>query len=189
MNIFVGSTNPVKCNAVKIVAQEQWPKAIVEGFEVLSGISEQPRTDEETRQGARNRAIAAFEIGITKNSKLQKSNVLGVGLEGGIHLLDGELWSTVWVAVVDAQQQYYESNGARFKIPKTIAELLAAGEEMGPAVSKLFAGANIKQQQGAIGVITRNFVDRTEEYASIAKLALGLWFGREWEQDIQTTKT
>ncbi|MDA1079099.1 MAG: inosine/xanthosine triphosphatase [bacterium] len=177
MKIAVGSTNPVKLNAVRLAAQGQWPDVIVTGFEVPSGVSEQPRSDEETRQGARNRAAAALEAG-------GNTTDLGLGLEGGIHIYEGELWSTVWVVLIDQAGEYYESNGARFKLPKIIADKLAAGAEMGPAVSQLFATDNIKQKQGAIGVITRGFVDRTTEYASIAKLALGLWFGRDWEQDI-----
>ncbi|NCN82694.1 MAG: DUF84 family protein [Candidatus Pacebacteria bacterium] len=178
MKIAVGSTNPVKLNAVRVAAQGQWPDVVVAGFEVQSGVSEQPRSDEETRQGACARAQAALTAG-------GKTTQLGLGLEGGVHTFNGELWSTVWAAVLDTAGNYYESNGARFKLPKVIADKLAAGAEMGPAVSALFAGDNIKQKQGAIGVITRNFVDRTTEYASIAKLALGLWFGRDWEQDIK----
>jgi non-canonical (house-cleaning) NTP pyrophosphatase len=39
---------------------------------------------------------------------------------------------------------------------------------------------DVRSKQGMIGVVTGGFVDRTEEYSSIAKLALGLWYGREW---------
>ena len=181
MTIAVGSTNPVKLNAVRLAAQGHWPGLVVIGFDVQSGVSEQPQSDEETRQGARTRAQAALAAGGAETK-------LGIGLEGGIHRFNGELWSTVWAAVVDKAGTYYESNGARFRLPNVIADKLAAGAEMGPAVSSLCAGDNIKQKQGAIGVITRNFVDRTTEYASIAKLALGLWYGREWEQDIRLQK-
>nr|MBP7768851.1 DUF84 family protein [Candidatus Woesebacteria bacterium] len=99
--------------------------------------------------------------------------------------LDGELWSTVWVVVVDQTGQCYESNGARFKIPSIIAQKIQAGGEMGPVVSDLVGGADVKRGSGAIGVITRGFVDRTEEYTGIAKLALGLWYGREWQRDLR----
>ena len=186
MNIFVGSTNPVKLAAVTSAAQGQWSEVVVEGMAVPSGVSEQPRSDEETRRGARNRALAALIQGETKSPQKNGTTLLGLGLEGGIFLFDGELWSIVWVAVIDGHHQYYESSGACFKLPARIAEPLAAGGEMGPVVSQLFAGVDIKRQQGTIGVITRNFVDRAEEYASIAKLALGLWYGREWEQTIKT---
>jgi non-canonical (house-cleaning) NTP pyrophosphatase len=49
-------------------------------------------------------------------------------------------------------------------------------------MDELLQASNTKQAGGAIGVITRNFVDRTEEYTGIAKMALGLWYGRNWEE-------
>lgn len=175
MTIAVGSTNPVKINAVTIAASETWPNVQVEGVDVASGINEQPFSDEETRLGARNRAQAAKE---------QASADLGLGLEGGVMYLENdELWSTVWVAVWDGSD-FYESSGARFKVPDIIAGPIRQGAEMGLVLSELFDGADVKRQHGAIGVITNNFVDRTEEYSAIAKLAIGLWYGRNWENQL-----
>ncbi len=119
----------------------------------------------------------------TSNSEL----ILGVGLEGGVFEEEnGELWSTVWATVIDKEGRLFESNGARFKVPTSIATKILSGGEMGPIVSKMFDGADIKRQQGAIGVITNHFVDRTEEYSMIVKLALGLWYGRDWEKQLRT---
>ena len=189
MHLFVGSTNPVKINAVTTAASETWPDVQVMGFDVPSGIAAQPRTDLETRTGARNRALAALDEGVSFLKKDQKRirtlEVLGVGLEGGVFEQEGEVWSTVWVAVVDIDGVFYESNGARFKVPDLIAEPILAGEEMGPIVNKLFGGADVRRTNGAIGVITNNFVDRTEEYGAIAKMALGLWYGRDWEKSLR----
>ena len=190
MIIAVGSTNPVKINAVTVAASATWPQVRVEGVEVGSGVSEQPMSDEETRLGAQNRAKIVFEqmsqkLASENANNLQKSpQLLAIGLEGGVFQgKDNHLWSTVWAAVWD-NQQLYEANGARFKVPSIIADPILAGGEMGPILSELFAGADIKRTNGAIGIITQNFVDRTEEYTAIAKLALGLWYGREWEKTI-----
>lgn len=189
MHLFVGSTNPVKINAVTTASSETWPDVQVMGFDVPSGIAAQPRTDLETRTGARNRALAALDEGVSFLKKDQKrirsQEVLGVGLEGGVFEQDGEVWSTVWAAVVDMDGVFYESNGARFKVPALIAEPILAGEEMGPIVNKLFGGTDVRRTNGAIGVITNNFVDRTEEYGAIAKMALGLWYGRDWEKSLR----
>lgn len=185
MYLFVGSTNPVKINAVTNAASETWPDVVVHGYEVPSGINEQPMSDEETRLGATNRAQAALEAGLTQ-SNADSNQALGIGLEGGVTQLDGELWSTVWVVVVDKDGTITESNGARFKVPDVIAQPILAGGEMGPVVSQLFGRDDIKQKQGAIGVITQGFVDRTEEYTGIAKLALGLWYGRNWPEDMKS---
>ncbi|PIY80732.1 MAG: inosine/xanthosine triphosphatase [Candidatus Pacebacteria bacterium CG_4_10_14_0_8_um_filter_42_14] len=182
MKLFVGSTNPVKLNAARVAAEKKWPDVEIISCEVESGISEQPLTDEETRKGARNRAIASLA---TKVDESRSDEALGIGLEGGVFTRENnELWSTVWVAVADSLGNIYESNGARFRVPEAIAESIRAGEEMGPVVSRMFGGRDVRSTNGAIGIITRDFVDRTEEYAAIAKMALGIWYGRKWQEDL-----
>lgn len=190
MNIFVGSTNPVKINAVTIAIAEKFPEAKVSGIPVKSNVASQPRSDDETRKGAINRAHAAFEKAHLDKRNSDKNSILGVGLEGGVFENEaGELWSTVWVCVVDSDGNTYESCGARFKIPESIAQPIKEGGEMGPVVDKILGGESVRQKGGAIGVITKNFLDRTEEYTIIAKMALGLWFGRNWQQELKTVTT
>lgn len=180
MHIYVGSTNPVKINAVTSAASEKWPEVQVEGVEVKSGVPEQPLSDEVTKQGAANRARAALKLGELAGHNDQ---ILGVGLEGGAFINDQDvMWSTVWAAVVDTAGNLHFANGARFKVALSVAERIRVGEEMGPIMADLLGDDDIKKKQGMIGVITQGFVDRTEEYASLAKLALGLWYGRDWQQ-------
>lgn len=189
MHLFVGSTNPVKINAVTTAASETWSDVVVIGKDVPSGIAAQPFSDEETRIGARNRATSALDEGVsqfkTEKQRIRAAEILGVGLEGGVFKFDGELWSTVWAAVTDLDGNWYESNGARFKVPDKIARPILAGEEMGTVVNRFFKGQDVRRTNGAIGVITNNFVDRTEEYGAIAKMALGLWYGRDWDKRLR----
>ena len=186
MHIFVGSTNPVKINAVIQAASETWPDVKVEGIEVESGIADQPRSDEETKQGSMNRArnvlAKASEMAKERNQQDDTHDLtLGVGLEGGVFENDqGEMWSTVWVSVADQQGNVFSSNGARFLVPSVVANRIRQGEEMGPIIAEVVGEYDVRSKQGMIGVITQNFVDRTEEYMSIAKMALGLWYGRNW---------
>lgn len=181
MIVFVGSTNPVKINAVKFACQEKYPNVQIIGREVASQVSSQPMSDDETKKGAINRATAVLKFGQTE---FPNEELLGVGLEGGVTEIDGQLWSTVWVAVVDQQSNIYLSNGARFPVPEIIAQPIRNGGEMGPVVNKIVGGHNIRQKEGMIGVITQNFVNRTEEYSGIAKMALGLWYGRNWQKGL-----
>lgn len=192
-HVFVGSTNPVKINAVIIAASEHWPKIQVEGLSVSSKVSDQPISRQETKTGAINRAKAVFTQGLQSlkklNKQVNKNKILGLGLEGGVITDDnGEMWSQVWGAVVDSEGQLFLASGAGFKIDPIVADKIRQGKEMGPVMSRLFAGRNIRQQEGLIGVITNKFVDRTEEYSAIAKLALGLWYGRDWKQSLPSTK-
>lgn len=213
MHIFVGSTNPVKLNAVIAASSEQWPEVKVLGFEVASGVSDQPWGDEETKLGAENRARAALAAGMkttfdttsrsrtsaTSNASdqsaqlLKKSDppvtmsdeIIGIGMEGGVfEEKDGELWNTVWTCVVDPSGKAVFANGERFHLPESLSRLIRAGKEMGPAMDELIGTTNIKHQGGMIGAITLNFIDRTEMYTGLAKLAVGLWFGRDWEKKL-----
>ncbi|MDH5533129.1 MAG: inosine/xanthosine triphosphatase [Candidatus Pacebacteria bacterium] len=191
MLIFVGSKNPVKINSVINAGSEAWPELKVVGIDVPSGINEQPMSDDETRQGAENRAKFVLKDGLKTLSKkeIQENTILGIGLEGGVfEKIKGELWSTVWATVVDQKGNLFESNGARFKVPNIIADRILAGEEMGPIMGSFFSDPNLKQKQGAIGAITKGFIDRTEEYTIIVKLALGLYFGQGWDKEITSTK-
>lgn len=184
-HIFVGSTNPVKINAVIAAASETWPEVKVVGYPALSEVSDQPRGDEETRLGAQNRAKNALKLAIKSNIP-PHSQVLGVGLEGGVVELADGMYSTVWVCVLDNHGTMTEANGARFKVPEQIASVIRKGGEMGPVVEQLVGESDVRQKQGMIGVITNGFVDRTEEYSGITKMALGLWYGYNWNTDLQT---
>jgi inosine/xanthosine triphosphatase len=186
MHIFVGSTNPIKVNSVTNAATETWPDVKVRGLDVPSGIPDQPYGDEQTKEGAQNRAERALERGLIELDSQQsdEDQVLGIGMEGGVFDYHNELWSTVWVAVVDVDGNQHLANGARFKVPEQIAIPMQKGVEMGDIVDKLFHQKDVRQKEGAIGVITENFIDRTEEYTGIAKLALGLWYGRNWHANL-----
>jgi inosine/xanthosine triphosphatase len=189
--IFVGSTNPVKTKAVSAAIYAQWPQAEVQGFETESGVSSQPMDDEETRKGSLNRSKSALIQGQKwlKEAGRETDQILGIGLEGGVFVTaNGELWSTVWIVVTDLQGNQTSANGARFKVPEIIAQKIRFGGEMGPVVSELVEKADIRKKEGMIGIITSGFVNRTEEYTGITKLAIGLWYGRDWQKQIKTSK-
>ncbi|MDQ3008709.1 MAG: inosine/xanthosine triphosphatase [bacterium] len=184
MIIFVGSQNPVKIAAVSQAAAALKPQAVT-GFAVPSNVSEQPMTDPETRQGAYNRAMAAMVEGKKTLVPESKTTLLAIGLEGGVTKNeDGELWSTVWASVVDEEGKRFEANGGRVRIPEPIAAAILSGGEMGPIMEKMMGIDNLKHKQGMFGIITNNFVDRTSEYSTIAKIALGLWYGQGWDESL-----
>ncbi|RLG70112.1 MAG: inosine/xanthosine triphosphatase, partial [Candidatus Iainarchaeum archaeon] len=61
MLIAVGTTNPVKIEAVRSAIQKLWHNAKVQGIYAESGVSYQPKGDEEAIRGAINRAKSALE--------------------------------------------------------------------------------------------------------------------------------
>lgn len=184
MTVFVGSTNPVKLHAVQLALRDVYPDAQVLGFETESGVGDQPLSDEETMLGARNRARAALAAGQVAHPEV--TDVLGLGLEGGVFSTkqDG-MWSTVWVVVADPAGQLYEANGARVRVSEVIAQRIRDGQEMGPIMQQLTGISDVRKKQGMFGIITNNYVDRTEAYSAIAKCAIGLWYGRDWDASLK----
>jgi inosine/xanthosine triphosphatase len=187
MIIVVGSANPVKINAVvAAIAGTPLAASEVHGFEVASGVPAQPWGNSETRQGALNRAQAALLQG-NHHFPQSSDQTLAVGFEGGVQEFDGQVWSTVWCSVLDGSGQHFEANGAMFRIPEPIATKMRAGGELGPIVDELTKDSQVSRKGGAIGLVTSAFVTRTEEYTGIAKMALGLWYGRDWQAGLPVT--
>lgn len=184
-HFFVGSTNPAKLNAVRQAIEQHYPQAEVIGFDVQSGVSDQPFSDEETLEGSENRARAAFAAGITAHPKLTPETCLGVGLEGGVLEWRGEMWTTVWVTVVDSFGKTYSGNGARIKVPLVVAEPIHQGTEMGVVMEQLSGKLDVRKGQGMFGIVTQDFVSRVEEYSAIAKFTIGLWYGKEWQNNLK----
>jgi inosine/xanthosine triphosphatase len=186
-HLFVGSTNPVKLQAAHLATQHHWPELIIQGFDIVSAVAAQPLTDAETRAGATHRARMALKHGLNHLtlSDSTSSAMLGIGMEGGVYRRGKEIWNTVWICVVDdpsLSAPVYESNGAHFKLPSNIGQPILQGQEMAAVFSNLFDGADIRSTIGAIGALTNQYITRAEEYAAICALAIGLWYGRSWQE-------
>lgn len=158
MRIAVGSGNPVKRDAV----QEALPEATVESVSVESGVSEQPWGDDETIQGARNRAERA----------LGDDHDLGVGLEGGVAEQESGLFLIMWAAATDCDRIEL-GGGPRLRLPGDVAARLHEGEELGPVMDDLLDTSGVAENQGAAGVLTDGVTDRTEALRTATAGALG----------------
>ena len=162
MIIIVGSTNQTKINAVKTV----FPEADIHARTVDAEVSSQPKTDEETRQGAINRAIASQRI---------SSNGFGVGLEGGVYQ-DKETWYLCsWGAWKGPEGPTFVAGGARIPIPTIISDGIQQGIELGEWMEQLTHHENIGQSLGTIGVLTNQYIDRTTMFVEIVKMLRGQW--------------
>lgn len=163
--LIVASKNPVKINASLSAFKEVFLSTsfLVDGISVSSGVSAQPMSDEETFQGAINRAVKARETYPIAN--------FWVGLEGGVEEIGGETRSVVW-AVVLSKDQIGKAKTASFILPPKMAEMIKGGMEMGDADDMIFGTVNSKQKLGAIGLLTNGVIDRTKLYKDGVILAL-----------------
>ena len=165
--IVVGTLNPVKITAVHQAFKKVWPDINWEigGLKVSSGVSSQPMTPSESITGARNRARAALNLDMTAQ--------YGVGLEGGLELVDSWWFDCGWCVVVDRKGQESISSSARIPTPQSIMTHVLQGKELGDVIDLLNGRSNIKQQEGHVGVLTNKLVSRTDIYLDAVIIALG----------------
>lgn len=164
--IIVASQNPVKTQAVLRGFQRMFPEQefTVQTVSVPSGVSRQPCTDAETLQGAANRAEAA-------SRQLPQAD-FWAGVEGGVEETpEGEILAFAWVVVRDSRCVGQGRTGA-FYLPPRVAELVRQGKELGEADDIVFGRVNSKQENGAVGLLTGDVIDRAQLYAHAVVLAL-----------------
>ncbi|MBD7935498.1 MULTISPECIES: DUF84 family protein [Cytobacillus] len=163
MKIYIGSKNPTKVQAVKNIFIEN---SEVIAVDVASNVAKQPMTDQETIQGAINRAKGALYEG---------DGVIGIGLEGGVQQTDYGLFLCNWGALAVEGHTPIVAGGARILLPDSIAQRLIEGEELGPVMDDFTNKNNIRSQEGAIGVFTANEINREEMFTHLVKLLYGQW--------------
>ena len=165
INVVVGSKNPIKIKCTQLAFAQAFPDYIVdvEGVSVPSGVSDQPMTDLETWQGAKNRTLKA---------KTQFTNAdYWVGIEGGIEDSNSKMEAFAWVYILSADKNG-EARTATFQLPKKIQALVRKGIELGVADDMVFNRKNSKQTNGAVGILTKDLIDRADYYQPAVVLAL-----------------
>jgi inosine/xanthosine triphosphatase len=162
--VAVGSKNPVKIAAVRVVLQQVAPSAELSSASVPSGVPDQPFGDEETIRGALTRASAVREL-------LEAD--YGVGLEGGIvELADGSMRTCAWAAVVARDGRHGVGGSLAMPLPDSVAKLIRSGIELGDAMDQLTRQEKTKHGAGAVGILTAGLVDRQRAYEVLVAYAL-----------------
>nr|WP_321354888.1 inosine/xanthosine triphosphatase [uncultured Draconibacterium sp.] len=163
MKIVVASKNPVKINATESGFSTYFDVVEVQGVSVESGVSDQPKSDEETLKGALNR------VGNARNEFRDAD--FWVGIEGGLSMNSLEIEAFAWI-VITSGEKTGKARTTSFQLPVKVAELIAEGYELGHANDILFKQENSKQKTGAVGLLTGNKINRTALYKQAVQLAL-----------------
>ena len=161
MKFILGSENQAKKRAVSRIVERYIENSTVSSASVPSGVNAQPMTEEETRQGAINRAVAAAQ------------GAYGVGLEGGVHMIAGTMYLCNWGALVTPEGQLFTAAGAQIPLPQALAEEIRNGKELGDAVDQYFKKQNIRMSEGAMGMLTAQVVPRDALFEHIMQLLIG----------------
>lgn len=160
MDIVIGSQNKTKITAVRRV----FSNAAIYSKDVPSDVSKQPIGDEETRRGAMNRAEYA------QNSK-QRS--VGIGLEGGVTYVAGQLYLCNWGALQTSDGSIFTAAGARITLPEMFKEELDKGMELSDIMNAYTKQEDIRNHEGAIGIFTNNLIDRSALFVHVVTLLKG----------------
>jgi inosine/xanthosine triphosphatase len=163
--IVVASTNPVKAQAAIEGFSAMFPaeEFTVEPLQAVPSISVQPMSDVETLAGALERARMVRDAAPAAD--------YWVGIEGGAEPRDGQLGVFAWVVVLDRERQGQGRSG-EFFLPEKVAGLVRSGVELGEADDRVFGRSNSKQQNGAVGLLTADVVDRAGLYVPAVIFAL-----------------
>lgn len=156
--ITVGSLNETKVQAVRSVYPDSF-NVIGRNVEVM--ISEQPMSDQETRQGAIERAKACSG----------KDNI-GIGLEGGIMVIEGTLYLCSWGALAEGSR-IVTASGARLALPDSFYASLLEGRELKDVMDSYTERSGVSHKEGAVGVFTNGLLSRTSMFSHIVQLLEG----------------
>lgn len=164
--IIVASANPIKIETALNGFKRMFPrqKFEIQGYETQSGVSDQPITEEETLQGALNRA--------SKVRETHRDGDFYVGIESGLEEYEGRLKSFGWVVVINKAGKFGEGRTGTFFLPPRVADLISQGYELGEADDIVFGMTNSKQSKGAIGILTGGVLSRASFYETAVITAL-----------------
>lgn len=169
LTIAVGSKNDAKNLAVRTAFEKAFPDVFIttEGYDVNSGIANQPTTDEESIQGAINRARNALLV--------NPSADYGVGLEGNTVTILGTMYLHGWVAIIhkdDDTPGIGHSSG--IELPEHLKNGIEAGGELGPMLQEMLDDEEntIRHTLGTNGVLSGGLYTREQEFIDATIVAL-----------------
>jgi len=162
IKVYVGSQNPVKAEAVKIVFSRAIGAVEVELVEVDPGVPSEP-FGEEIAQGAVRRARQALRDGD-----------FGVGIEAGL------VWNEVlrtyfdvqFCAILDREGRLTVGHGPGFVYPPQVIEVVKRGRAVGEVMGELTGIPEIGRREGSVGYLSKGLLTRREltEQAVLAAL-------------------
>ncbi len=167
--IAVGSKNQAKNLAVETAFKKAFPDYEIktQGFDVESGIADQPTTDEESIQGALNRAHSALAQLATAQ--------YGVGLEGNTVSIAGRMYLHGWVAIVEKGAPVEGiGHSSGLELPEYLKKGIEAGKELGPMFQEMLGDDDntIRHTQGTNGVLSGGLYTREQEFIDATTVAL-----------------
>lgn len=146
-----------------------------------SGVADMPLSLDELMTGAKNRTKKLNNILKMENRPAD----FYIGLEGGFFIkFDSDRINPVvflesWVYVFDGTYGYWGSSGA-IEVPQKISDkILTSGQELGVVIDKVMHQTGIRSNQGTVGILTDNLINRQDFFESALKFALAPFYNSE----------
>jgi inosine/xanthosine triphosphatase len=154
MRIVVGSENPVKLTATHQAFTKFYDDVEVLPAAVTSGVNPFPMTQQEILKGATTRVEAAWASLSTAD--------FAVGIEGGVHRLNDRVLIQGFAAVKQASVIGLGASVA-FEVSHTLLAFLdPASDESKSTIDSMFNRKQLFQNEGLVGVLTKNRLTRTQ---------------------------
>lgn len=168
MKIIVASKNPIKVEAVKEILRDYPDLSCYEviGIETNSGVSKQPKSLEETVQGAINRARTAFN-----------NCIYSFGIESGLMVVPRTRTGSMdfcACAIYDGKN-YHLGLSCAFEFPIKVTQMIhEQGIDANEAFYKcgLTTNEKIGLSEGAIGILTKGRMSRKDYTKQAIQMAL-----------------
>lgn len=127
MKIAIGTTSDKKIQYLDEVLNEQKIIADILPFDAISGVSDQPISDDETKLGSINRAKHAM----SNNDSADVS----IGVEIGYHLNQNDRYEILcWATLVDKNGNVLSRKSNHFELPDFHQQILKNGKNLGDFV-------------------------------------------------------
>ena len=189
MVVAVGSTRRPKINAVTAALTmirkqfDDFPPFEVVAMEVASGVRHTPLTREDLMAGARQRAETLAGVARSEGHRWKYF----VGLEGGFDVIPGldaipsldvvpeldvvreaeQRWVFLesWAYVADDSGRAAYGRSGSVLVPETLANsVVDQGVELSQAIDAFADRHNIRDAEGAWGILTRGLITRQESF-------------------------
>lgn len=132
MKIVAGTTSALKIRAIESALAGLGIAGQVEGFDVASGVSNQPFGFDQIMEGSKNRAVQAQALSDAE---------MAVGIEYGLVQIGDEYFDIPCVTVITPEGLQSVSFGAGMYVPGWIIEKIKAEDsEFGPIIQEISGG-------------------------------------------------
>jgi inosine/xanthosine triphosphatase len=164
MNICVGSLNPVKIDAVRLAFGLYFEDFRVSYIEAESSVPNQPIGLDNILLGAQNRAQQALTP-LIEDSNASPPHY-GIGIEAGlvkIPIAPSNYMDFQFCVIMDEHQKITIGSGIGFEYPKkVINKVLFNKKEIGHIMGEIANNENLKRENGAIGYLSKNTINRID---------------------------